>query len=60
MKRFFTILSFAILMALVFSCGSKEDGLFIPSEKDNTIVTVSAYVENSPTKTTLQDDLSIV
>ena len=60
MKRFFTILSFAILMALVFSCGSKEDGLFIPAEKDNTIVTVSAYVENSPTKTTLQDDLSIV
>ena len=60
MKRLFRVLSYATLVALVFSCSSKEDGLFVPAQKDNTIITVSASVESSPTKTTLQDDLSII
>ncbi|MBE6244133.1 MAG: hypothetical protein E7108_01245 [Bacteroidales bacterium] len=60
MKRLMRFLSFAALLGLVYSCSSKEEGIFTPVNEDNTIVKVSASTEASPTKTTLNDDLSIV
>ena len=60
MKSITKILSFAALMALVFSCSSKEDGFIVPVNDDNTLVTVSASTEANPTKTELTEDLSIV
>lgn len=61
MKRFTRFLTYASILALVFSCSSKDEGFIAPEqETGNTFVSILADVESTPTKTSLNEDLSVV
>jgi len=61
MKRFTRFLTYASILALVFSCSSKDEGFIAPEqETGNTVVSILADVESTPTKTSLNEDLSVV
>lgn len=61
MKRFTRFLTYASILALVFSCSSKDEGFIVPEqETGNTVVSILADVESTPTKTSLNEDLSVV